>query len=84
MYSFYYDVLKKKYSDNKRLIYTDTDSFVIHTKTEDIYDDFKGISKFMDFSDYDKNHKSYDTTNKKILGKMKDECQGKIQTFYRS
>ena len=39
MYSFYYDILKKKYQDNVRLIYTDTNSFVIHTKTEDIYDD---------------------------------------------
>ena len=82
MYSFYYDVLKKKYNDDVRLIYTDTDSFVIHTKTEDIYDDFKGISKYMDFSDYEKNHKCYDATNKKVLGKFKDECQSKIITNF--
>ena len=54
MYKFYYDVLKEKYKDNIRLIYTDTDSFVTHIKTDDIYEDFKDISKHMDFSGYDK------------------------------
>ena len=82
MYSFYYDVLKKKYEDNIRLIYTDTDSFVIHTKTEDIYDDFNEISNHMDFSGYDKSHKCYDPKNKKVLGKFKDECDGKIITSF--
>ena len=82
MYSFYYDVLKKKYDDDVRLIYTDTDSFVIHTKTEDIYEDFKDINKHMDFSGYDKNHKCYDATNKKVLGKFKDEVDGKIITHF--
>ena len=82
MYSFYYDVLKKKYNNDVRLIYTDTDSFVIHTKTEDIYNDFKQINKYMDFSGYDKNHKCYDDTNKKVLGKFKDECDGKIITKF--
>ena len=41
MYSFYYDVLKEKYKENIRLIYTDTDSYVIQTFTEDIYNDGK-------------------------------------------
>ena len=78
MYSFNYDVLKHKYKEDIKLIYTDTDSFVIHTKTEDIYDDFKELSEHMDFSGYNKNHKCYDPTNKKVLGKFKDECDGKI------
>ena len=82
MYSFYYDVLKQRYKENINLIYTDTDSFVIHTKTEDIYDDFKELSKHMDFSGYDKNHNCYDPTNKKVLGKFKDECDGKIMTHF--
>ena len=82
MYSFYYDVLKKKYEDNVRLIYTDTDSFVIHTKTDDIYEDFQEISNHMDFSGYDKNHKCYDPKNKKVLGKFKDEMNGDIITSF--
>ena len=65
MYNFYYEVLKPKYGDNVQLGYTDTDSFVIHVKTEDVYEDFKQINQHMDFSDYPKDHPNYDPTNKK-------------------
>ena len=82
MYRFYYDVMKPKYGDNIRMVYTDTDSFVFHTKTDDIYQDLKEINDEMDFSGYDKNHKCYDATNKKVLGKFKDECEGKIMTGF--
>ena len=79
MYKFYYDVMKPKYGDNIRMVYTDTDSFVFHTRTDDIYQDLQEINDEMDFSGYDKNHKCYDATNKKVLGKFKDECEGKIR-----
>ena len=82
MYSFYYDILKARYKDDVRLIYTDTDSCVIQTFTEDIYEDWKGIKDYMDFSGYDKNHPCYDATNKKVLGKFKDEMDGKIITNF--
>ena len=32
----------------------------------------------MDFSDYPKHHDNYDNTNKKVLGKFKDEVNDKI------
>ena len=82
MYKFYYDVMKPKYGDNMRMVYTDTDNFVFHTKTDDIYQDLKEINDEMDFSGYDKNHKCYDATNQKVLGKFKDECEGKILTGF--
>ena len=41
MYKFFYDVMKPKYGDNIRMVYTDTDSFVFHTKTADILSRFK-------------------------------------------
>jgi len=82
MYKFYYDVMKPKYGDNIRMVYTDTDNFVFHTKTDDIYQDLKEINDEMDFSGYDKNHKCYDATNKKGIGKLKDECEGKILTGF--
>ena len=65
MYQFYYDVLKTKYEDKIKMVYTDTDSYVLYVETEDLYDDFKELNEYMDFSDYDKNHKNYDVTNKK-------------------
>ena len=78
MKRFYYDVMKPKYGDNIRIVYTDTDSFVFHTRSDDIYQDLQEINDEMDFSGYDKNHNCYDATNKKVLGKFKDECEGKI------
>ena len=35
MYEFWYDYMKPKYADNVKLCYMDTDSFIIHIKTED-------------------------------------------------
>ena len=64
------------------MVYTDTDSFVFHTKTDDIYQGLKEINDEMDFSGYEKNHKCYDATNKKVLGKFKDEVGGKIMAGF--
>ena len=33
MYQFYYDVMKKEYDANIKLLYTDTDSFIVHIET---------------------------------------------------
>ena len=40
MHEFWYDYIKPKYGDRAQLLYTDTDSFVIHIITKDFY---KGI-----------------------------------------
>ena len=73
--------MKPKYGDNVKMVYTDTDSFVFHTKTDDIYQGLKEIHDEMDFSGYDKNHKCYDATVK-VLGKFKDEVGGKIMAGF--
>ena len=39
IYEFWYDYMKPKYNDNVRLCYMDTDSFVMHIKTNDFYKD---------------------------------------------
>ena len=82
MYKFYYDVMKPKYGDNIKMVYTDTDSFVFHTKTNDVYEDLNTIKKELDFSDYPKEHKCYDDNNKKVLNKFKDELKSKIITGF--
>ena len=39
IYEFWYDYLKPKYGENAKLCYMDTDSFIVHIKTYDIYKD---------------------------------------------
>ena len=46
IYEFWYDYLKPKYGENAKLCYMDTDSFIVHIKTYDIYKDIaKDIKK---------------------------------------
>ena len=39
MYEFWYDYMKPKHADNVKLYSVNTDSFIIHIKTEDFYKD---------------------------------------------
>ena len=39
MFNFWYGYIKPRYGDKARLLYTDTDSLIIHIETEDIYKD---------------------------------------------
>ena len=54
MFELWYDYIKPKYGDNVKLYYIDTNSFIMHIKTEDIY---KGIAdsieKIFDTSNYE-------------------------------
>lgn len=36
------------------------------------------MKEWFDFSDYPKDHVLYDETNKKVIGKFKDELNGKV------
>ena len=38
-YVFWYDYKKPKYKEKTKLCYTDTDSFIIHIKTDNFYRD---------------------------------------------
>ena len=81
MYEFWYDYLKPKYGDIVKLCYTDTDSFIIHIKTEDFFQDiWNDVEKWFDTSNFDKNDKRPLPIgkNKKVPGLFKDELEGKI------
>ena len=80
MYQFWYDHLKEQYK--VELIYTDTDSFIIQVETNDVYKDMLENKILYDFSDYPINHLNYDITNKKVLGKFKDELNSLIITEF--
>ena len=80
MYSFHYDYMKEKYKENIVLGYMDTDSFIYEIQTHDFYDDIRSdIPIYFDTSSYPKeNIFNLPLLNKKVLGMMKDECNGKI------
>ena len=55
-YEFWYDYMKPKYGDNMMLCYMDTDSFIMHIKTEDFYKDIADdVEKRFDTSNYENN-----------------------------
>ena len=84
MYEFWYDYIKPKYGDKATLCYMDTDSFIIHSKTEDFYKDIANdVSKWFDTSEYNKKDNRPSLLigiNKKVTGIFKDELKGKIMT----
>ena len=57
----------------------DTDSFVIHIKTEDFHEDIANdVEEWFDTSNYDDNGPLPTSKNKKVIGLFKDELGGKI------
>ena len=55
------------------LLFTDTDSL-----TENVYEDFFKWKDLLDFGNYPKDSKFFNETNKKVIGKIKDEFGGVI------
>ena len=85
MYEYWYGYIKPKYGDKTRLCYMDTDSFVMHIKTEDFYKDIAGdVERWFDTSNYDKKDKRPLPIgkNKKVIGMFKDKLGGKIMTEF--
>ena len=60
------------------MLFTDTDSLTDEIKSENVYKDFYKWKDLFDFSDYSKDSTFYDDSNKKVIGKMKDEYGGAI------
>ena len=79
MYEFWYDYVKSKYQNNAKLCFMDTDSFIIHIKTKEIYEDIADhVEKRFDTSNYDVDRPFQKEMNKKVIRLMKDELGGKI------
>jgi hypothetical protein len=77
MQEFHHGYMLPKYgAENIDLMFTDTDSLCYHVRTEDLYKDQQENSEYFDTSNYAKDSPYYDPTNKKVPGKMKDECGG--------
>ena len=76
MYKFHYEYVKNKF--DAKLLFTDTDSLVYEIKSEDVYEECFKDRELFDFSEYPVDLNFYDSTNKKVLGKMKNEFKVQI------
>ena len=76
MYDFHYNYIKEKYGNKAKLLFTDTDSLTYEIEAEDVYRDFWNDKNRFDNSDYPENSPYFDTENKKVIGKFKDEAAG--------
>ena len=60
------------------MLFTDTNSLTYEIKSEDVCEEFFKQKHLFDFSNYPKDSKLFDLTNKTVIGKMKDKFEGKI------
>ena len=80
MYQFHYDYVLKTF--NAKLLLTDTYILFYEIKDDNIYDQRFKDKHLLYFSGYPKDSVYYDSLNKKVLGKMKNERSGvKIVEF---
>ncbi|KAJ8910645.1 hypothetical protein NQ315_002448 [Exocentrus adspersus] len=83
IYEFLYGYIKSTYGDKAVLLYTDTDSLILHLFTENPYNDIKNHIEYFDTSNYSEDtvHGMPKTTS--VVGKMKDEYAGRpVECFY--
>ena len=76
MYDFHHNYIKEKYNDKGELLFTDTDSLTYLIETEDAYKDIWSDKGKLNNSEYTENSRYLDKSNKKVIGKFKDEVSG--------
>ena len=74
MYDFHYNFTKKNF--DAELLFPDADRLAYEIKSENVDEEFYKWKYLFDFSNYSKDSKFYDDTNKKVFDKMKDEYGG--------
>ena len=62
MYDFHQSFIKKHF--DSELLFTNTDSLTYEKKTEDFYEEVFKHKHLLDFSNYPKDSKIFDETNK--------------------
>jgi hypothetical protein len=77
MFKMHYDVVREKFGDRAKLLFTDTDSLCYQIQTDSFTKDLMDIKDHLDTSKYPLDHPLYNDTNKNVLGKFKDVLDGK-------
>ena len=78
MYRSYYDVFVPHFGpENTSLCFSDTDSFLLKVKTNNLWNDLNELKDSFDFSKYPADHVLYDNSKANRLFYFKDELRGK-------
>lgn len=75
MYRFHYGIMKPTFP-KLQLCFTDTDSFLYHIETCDLYSQLANIKQYFDFSNYPCDHTLFSLEGKAQVGLFKDETGG--------
>ena len=76
IYDFHYNFILKNF--DTELLFTDTDSLPYEIKSEDVYEKYFKHKHLFDLSNYQKDSKFFYPVNEKVIGKMKDLSEEKI------
>ena len=78
MYKTYYDTIQKHFGkDNVSLCFSDTDSFLLKVKCNNLEREMKRLKRMFDFSKYPKQHPLFDDSKANQLFYFKDELKGR-------
>ena len=79
VYRFHYEYMQRTVGESSKLMYTDTDSLIYEVRGFEMYEAMKRDLHEFDTSDYaEANHPGMPGANKKVVGLMKDECNGNV------
>ncbi|XP_069167094.1 uncharacterized protein [Procambarus clarkii] len=80
LYDFWYNTVKAHYGDKARLLYTDTDSYLIELTCPNAFEELNKLplSQHMDFSNFPPENPYFDDSRKGQLGLLKSEVGAKI------
>ena len=81
MYDGYYNTWLHHFPKS-RLLFTDTDSFCVAVEHPDVYREMLKFIDWFDFSEYPRDHPLFDESNRKRVGKFKDELNGLCMTRF--
>lgn len=82
MYDFHYNfMLEKIPRADIDLLFTDTDSLCYNVRKHDVFKLMKDNKDYFDLSEYPETHELYDASNKKVIGKFKNESVKPMKEF---